>query len=79
MNLRGLPSVEQLLQTQYAAELIASYGRPLTFQSIRISLGEVRIRNSKDRESALPDRKILLEKAALPAPFVDIPNPFSRY
>jgi L-seryl-tRNA(Ser) seleniumtransferase len=64
MNLRGLPSVEQLLQTQYAVELIASFGRTLTLQSIRSSLEAVRTRNSKNGNSKLPDREILLEQAA---------------
>ena len=43
-QLRNLPSVEQLLQTQTAAELIATYGRPLTLDAIRISLDEIRTR-----------------------------------
>jgi L-seryl-tRNA(Ser) seleniumtransferase len=64
MNLRGLPSVEQLLQTQLAAELIASYGRPLTLQAIRSALDEVRRRVSKSGEATLPDREILLTQAA---------------
>jgi len=64
MNLRGLPSVEQLLQTQLAAELIASYGRPLTLQAIRCALDEVRRRFSKSSEATLPDREILLTQAA---------------
>jgi L-seryl-tRNA(Ser) seleniumtransferase len=62
MNLQGLPSVEQLLQTQRAAELIASYGRPLTLQAIRSALEDVRANVSKsagqsrfDRESILTD------------------------
>ncbi|HEY5269869.1 MAG TPA: L-seryl-tRNA(Sec) selenium transferase, partial [Anaerolineales bacterium] len=64
MNLRGLPSVEQLLQTQLAAELIASYGRTLTLQAIRTALDEVRRRISKSGEATLPDREILLTQAA---------------
>jgi L-seryl-tRNA(Ser) seleniumtransferase len=64
MNLRGLPSVEQLLQTQLAAKFIASYGRPLTLQAIRSTLDEVRKRVSKNEEAALPDREILLNQAA---------------
>jgi len=64
MNLRGLPSVEQLLQTQLAAELIASYGRPITLQAIRSALDEARTRISKSGETTLPDRKILLTQAA---------------
>jgi len=64
MNLRGLPSVEQLLQTQLAAELIAKYGRRLTLQAIRSTLDEVRRRVSKSGETTLPDREILLTQAA---------------
>jgi L-seryl-tRNA(Ser) seleniumtransferase len=64
MNLRGLPSVEQLLQTQLAAELIASYGRPLTLQAIRSALDGVRRRVSKSGEATLPDREIILAQAA---------------
>jgi L-seryl-tRNA(Ser) seleniumtransferase len=64
MNLHGLPSVEQLLQTQYAAELIASYGRPLTLQSIRSSLDDVRTRHRNSGESKLPDREVFLNQAA---------------
>lgn len=64
MNLRGLPSVEQLLQTQIASELIASYGRPLTLQAIRSTLDEVRRLVSKSSEATLPDREILLTQAA---------------
>jgi L-seryl-tRNA(Ser) seleniumtransferase len=63
MNLRGLPSVEKLLQTQLAAELIASYGRPITLQAIRSTLDEVRRRISKGIEITLPDREILLTQA----------------
>lgn len=64
MNLRGLPSVEKLLQTQLAAELIASHGRPLTLQAIRSAMDEVRRRVSKSSEATLPDREILLTQAA---------------
>ena len=64
MNLRGLPSVEQLLQTRFAAELIASFGRPLTLQAIRTALDEVRTSISKAGEAKLPDREILLTQAA---------------
>jgi L-seryl-tRNA(Ser) seleniumtransferase len=64
MKLRGLPSVEQLLQTQLAAELIASYGRPLTLQSIRHVLNSVRRRASKTNETTLPSRESLLDQAS---------------
>jgi L-seryl-tRNA(Ser) seleniumtransferase len=64
MNLQGLPSIEQLLQTQLAAELIASYGRPLTLQAIRRTLNEVRLHVLKSGEATLPGREILLSQAA---------------
>ena len=64
MNLRGLPSVEQLLQTKSAAELIARYGRPLTLQAIRDAMDAVRRRVSKRSEATLPSREILLTQAA---------------
>ncbi len=63
MRLRDLPSVEQLLQTQMAAELIAGYGRPLALQAIRESLEVVRRRVSKKSDTTLPSREGLLEKA----------------
>jgi L-seryl-tRNA(Ser) seleniumtransferase len=63
-NLRNLPSVEQLLQTQQAAELVAAYGRPLTLQAIRAALDLVRARVSRRREATLPDREGLLSLAA---------------
>jgi L-seryl-tRNA(Ser) seleniumtransferase len=64
MKLRGLPSVEQLLQTQQAAELIASYGRPLTLQAIRNVLDLVRARASKAGETTQLNREGLLDRAA---------------
>lgn len=65
MKLSGLPSVEQLLQTQLAAELIASFGRPLTLQAIRQSLEDVRQRAAHAEEVTLPGREGLLELASL--------------
>jgi len=64
MKLQGLPSVEQLLQTRLAAELIASYGRPLTLQSIRHVLETVRRRASKSNETTLPSREGMLDQAS---------------
>jgi len=64
MNLRGLASVEQLLQTQLAAELIAGYGRPLTLQAIRSVLDAVRTRVSTGASLTLPDRENMLREAA---------------
>jgi len=64
MNLRGLPSVEQLLQTHLAAELIARFGRPATLQAIRESLDDLRDRLSKSGVSTFPDRENILEQAS---------------
>ncbi|HVN55500.1 MAG TPA: L-seryl-tRNA(Sec) selenium transferase [Anaerolineaceae bacterium] len=60
-DLRGLPSVDQLLQTQEATELIAHYGRGLTLEAIRQTLEGVRASHSPGEP--LPDRPILLIKA----------------
>jgi L-seryl-tRNA(Ser) seleniumtransferase len=42
ITLRSLPSVEQLLQTEFAANLMSSYGRPLTLEAIRAALDMAR-------------------------------------
>jgi L-seryl-tRNA(Ser) seleniumtransferase len=42
--LSSLPSVESLLQTQSAAEMIANYGRPLTLDAFRFTLDDIRAR-----------------------------------
>ena len=64
MNLRGLPSVEQLLQTPQAADLIANYGRPATLQAIRSSLAETRKQIKRSSVAAIPARAKLLATAA---------------
>ncbi len=62
-QLRNLPSVEQLLQTQTAAELIASHGRPLTLDAIHAVLDEVRTRLKSDPQTAAPSNDLLLSEA----------------
>lgn len=59
-KLRDLPSVEQLLQTQTAAELIARFGRPLTLTAIRSTLDEARARFKLNPEPALPSIELIL-------------------
>ncbi|MBC7879377.1 MAG: L-seryl-tRNA(Sec) selenium transferase [Anaerolineales bacterium] len=59
-TLRNLPSVEQILQTQIAAELIARNGRPLTLNAIRSTLDEIRARFKMDPEPALPSIDLIL-------------------
>ncbi len=63
-NLRGLPSVEQLLQTRLAADLIASYGRPLTLQAVRAALGEARSQALEGSPATVPEAKRLLGTSA---------------
>jgi L-seryl-tRNA(Ser) seleniumtransferase len=60
-RLRSLPSVEQLLQTRLAAEMIARYGRPLTLEAIRLVLAE--LRSSFNENDTLPQRQGILSLA----------------
>jgi L-seryl-tRNA(Ser) seleniumtransferase len=64
MNLHGLPSVEHLLQTQLAAELIARFGRPSTIKAIRAVLDEVRAHALSNESLTLPGREHILTDAA---------------
>lgn len=60
-DLRSLPSVEQLLQTPAAKEMIAAYGRPLSLEALRIALDQARRRFPE--EGDIPDREALLASA----------------
>jgi L-seryl-tRNA(Ser) seleniumtransferase len=61
-DLRLLPSVELLLQTHSAAELIGKYGRPLTLEAIRFTLADIR---SQHRDGdTLPKVDMILEIVA---------------
>ena len=64
MNLHGLPSVEHLLQTRLAAELIASYGRSSTLRAIRAVLDETRTHSIANESMTLPGREHILTDAA---------------
>jgi L-seryl-tRNA(Ser) seleniumtransferase len=59
-TLRDLPSVEELLQTQTAAELIAQYGRILTLSAIRETLDKIRTRFTSGAITALPLHDLIL-------------------
>ena len=61
-DLRELPSVESLLQTNSAAQLIAKYGRPLTLYSIREVLGEIRKNFAFQSEKTIPESPAILQK-----------------
>ncbi|NOY97668.1 MAG: L-seryl-tRNA(Sec) selenium transferase [Chloroflexi bacterium] len=62
-DLRALPSVEKLLQTRTAAELVAAYGRPLTLQAIRTALNDIRARLSRGSAVTIPKHGRMLKKA----------------
>src|SRR5262245_16385209 len=59
-TLRELPSVEQILQTQTAAQLIAQFGRPLTLDAIHFTLDRIRARFKAGEITALPLRDLIL-------------------
>lgn len=63
VDLHKLPSVDTLLNTQGAAELISEYGRPLTLEALRASLDE--IRSNKDEFEQIPENETLLDQARL--------------
>ena len=52
-ELRNLPSVDRLLQTGKAGQLVAEFGRPLTLDGLRISLDD--IRSDFVRTKKIPD------------------------
>jgi len=62
-SLRNLPSVEELLQTAVAAELIARFGRPLTLSAIRETLDRVRARFTLGQITVLPLHDLILSQA----------------
>ncbi|MFN8383213.1 MAG: L-seryl-tRNA(Sec) selenium transferase [Anaerolineales bacterium] len=59
-TLRNLPSVEQMLQTEAAAYLIARFGRPLTLDAIRFVLDDIRTRFQSGQITALPLNDLIL-------------------
>ena len=64
MNLHELPSVEHLLQTQLAAELIACYGRPATLKALRNVLDRIRERVTTNEILTIPTQQHILNEAA---------------
>ncbi len=63
IDLHNLPSVEQLLQTTQAAELMASYGRPLSLQALRFVLEELRQHLLNGSVPTVPERAEILAQA----------------
>ncbi|MFZ5921675.1 MAG: L-seryl-tRNA(Sec) selenium transferase [Chloroflexota bacterium] len=64
-ELRNLPSVEQLLQTKLAAEMISANGRPLVLEAIRCVLDEARGRILSGSETTVPEREAILENVSV--------------
>lgn len=58
-HLRQLPSVERLLQSQIARQLITTFGRPLTLEATRLVLEEARANASQGQ--SIPDQDRLLQ------------------
>lgn len=63
MQLRSLPSVDQLLQT--GGELIATYGRPLTLKAVRQVLDDIRAKAIENPESPSNENIIARAEARL--------------
>ncbi len=63
-DLRSLPGVEALLQTQQAANLVAEYGRPLTLEAIRAELADLRRRLKESEELTIPERGQILDSVS---------------
>lgn len=59
-DLRLLPSVDQLLQTQQITDCIPEFGRPLTVEAIRTVLDEVRSGYTQDK--SIPTKEILINR-----------------
>ena len=60
-NLRSLPSVDRLLQTSQAADLVTAFGRPLTLAALRSTLEHIRLQGVGDN---IPEMEKILEQAA---------------
>ena len=59
-NLKSLPSVDQLLNTNTVSDLSVSFGRPLTIEAVRITLQEVR--ESFPEKKIIPDQNELIAR-----------------
>jgi L-seryl-tRNA(Ser) seleniumtransferase len=61
MTLRSLPSVDRLLQSESASNLISTFGRPLTLEAIRDTLEATR--KSIQQGGSLPSHEALVAEA----------------
>jgi L-seryl-tRNA(Ser) seleniumtransferase len=64
-NLQSLPSVDKVLQTTPAQEMIAHYGRPLTVNAIRAAIEEVRSRVLDGGEDTIPSIDRLISRVSI--------------
>ena len=60
-DLRYLPSVDKLLGTGTAQEMVARYGRPLTVEAIRVALEQVRTQVLDGQ--VLPNQDVIIGQA----------------
>ena len=61
--LREIPSVDRLLKTEIAADMIAKYGRGLTIEGLRQSLDSCRAEILSGKSEAIPKEVLLVEDA----------------
>jgi L-seryl-tRNA(Ser) seleniumtransferase len=61
VSLRDLPSIDHLLQSQLAADMVVAYGRELTLRALRESQDAARLEALEG--SAIPEAEQLLEQA----------------
>ena len=62
INLRTIPSIEQLLESINARDLVSVYGRPLTVDALRSTLENVRDHLKLDPAAVVPDNEWILSE-----------------
>src|SRR5258708_39432837 len=63
ISFQTLPSIEQLLQSPQAEDLIAAFGRPLTLDALRFSLNAVRLHGRANPDFRVPNQEAILAQA----------------
>lgn len=63
-RLRELPSVDELLKTSQASELIDAYGRPQTLEALRQALSDLRAQIRERVDLPIPEKTHILGRAA---------------
>src|SRR5512135_3131302 len=63
-RLSSLPSVERLLQSETAGQLIKKHGRPMTIDAIRQTLDETREELRSRPAAEVPAAELILGRAA---------------